>query len=436
MAIMWSRIHADLGLSPTPLTHDMVVQAIAQHVRENEDLDWKQEVEWLKDLPADVKEKKKREFAKDVAAMANTRGGLIVFGVRETNEEAVELTGVPNHEHDRQPLRALAWQRVRPLIEGLVIEPLSDEASGQGLIVVSVPASPDAPHVVGERNELGVPYRDGSVTRWMIEGQLERAYRDRFARRADDRTALSALAAGLVPEIDLETGVWVAVVARPAAPLPLAHGRPQREQAAATMREMLKLAEAVQPVGPIGRIPMLRDLPPYALDNPRTGLRRWVLRSNPHAEDPAARADWAYVELHHDGSMALSVRVAEWNAHDDITNDIGVHFRAVDSLMVDAVALAAAHARSLGGSGTLLIRAGFGLEPTVTRSLVLVDNRRRGQISTTFRVFEGTRAVRKPVAVEAEFAADDDVDALRRVARQLAEDMDHQFGMGSSSIPE
>lgn len=59
-----------------------------------------------------------------------------------------------------------------------------------------------------------------------------------------------------------------------------------------------------------------------------------------------------------------------------------------------------------------------------------------GQITSTFRVIEGTRAVRKPAAVEAEFTTDGDVDALRQVARQLAEDLDHQFGMDASSLPE
>jgi hypothetical protein len=44
--------------------------------------------------------------------------------------------------------------------------------------------------------------------------------------------------------------------------------------------------------------------------------------------------------------------------------------------------------------------------------------------------------VREPVAVEAAFSAEDDIIALRSVARQLADDLDHQFGMSGSSIPE
>ena len=74
MAIRWSRIHAELGLPPAPLTHDMVTQAVDQRIRENEDLDWKKELAWKKQaLPPEIKEEKKQEFAKDVAAMANTR---------------------------------------------------------------------------------------------------------------------------------------------------------------------------------------------------------------------------------------------------------------------------------------------------------------------------------------------------------------------------
>jgi hypothetical protein len=37
--------------------------------------------------------------------------------------------------------------------------------------------------------------------------------------------------------------------------------------------------------------------------------------------------------------------------------------------------------------------------------------------------------------VEAQLAADDDAHALREVARQLAEDLDHQFGIRKSTIP-
>jgi hypothetical protein len=69
--------------------------------------------------------------------------------------------------------------------------------------------------------------------------------------------------------------------------------------------------------------------------------------------------------------------------------------------------------------------------------LVAIDNQLHGgMISSLFHQVPGSRAVREPVAVEAEFSAADDVTALRNVAHQLADDLDQQFGMPGSTIPE
>lgn len=442
MAINWSRIHAELGLPPRPLSYDMVTRAVAERLRENDDLDWKKDLAWKqKDLSPEDKEKKKREFAKDVAAMANTRGGLIVFGVSEQNEEAVGLPGVLNNERERQNLRSLAWQRVRPLIDGLVIEPLSEDGGEHGLIVVSVPASPNAPHVVGERNEMGVPYRDGSDTRWMTEAQLERAYRDRFARHADDRGALRDLIDNLIPEIDLTRGVWVAVSARPVAPLPPTLDRPQAHDATATMNDTLRLSADILG-NPVNGLEMLRQLPNDAARNPRTGLRRWVIRSNYSSHELQEQADWAVVELHHDGSVALALGLGNMVLDRDpavlARSAWRVPYRFVDVAIADAVALSATHVRNLGGGGPILIRAQLLRDKQNMLPLTAVDNRDAGGFmipSFTIHV-AGSRPVHRPVAVEAQLSADDDAAGLRSVARQLADDLDHQFGLKNSTIPE
>ncbi|MEV0680117.1 hypothetical protein AB0I60_26700 [Actinosynnema sp. NPDC050436] len=46
---------------------------------------------------------KRREFAEDIAAMGNTRGGLTVHEVRGENERAVGLKGVLNGEWAGRP---------------------------------------------------------------------------------------------------------------------------------------------------------------------------------------------------------------------------------------------------------------------------------------------------------------------------------------------
>jgi hypothetical protein len=115
-----------------------------------------------------------------------------------------------------------------------------------------------------------------------------------------------------------------------------------------------------------------------------------------------------------------------------------VPVKLIDAVIADAVALASVHVRGLGGVGTILIRAALLRNEDNRRiPLVAVGNQlHSGLISTSsFRQVPGTRAVREPVAVEAEFSADGDVTALRGVARQLADDLAHQFGMTGSTIP-
>ncbi|MFD1145645.1 RNA-binding domain-containing protein [Saccharothrix hoggarensis] len=432
MPIRWSRIHVELGLGPAALTYNMVRRAVEAGIAEAEDLDWKQAL-----IPP--VEKKWWEFAKDVAAMANTRGGLIVFGVREDAERAAGLVGVPNGDAERQRLRSYALRWVRPVISELVIEPLDDEENGgPGLIVVFVPASPDAPHVVGEKNEMGVPYRSGPHTDWMSEAQLERAYRDRFARQTDDRAALHALIDGLVPELlYLDDAVWLAVATRPTTSPPPQGSRPDREHTAGTMRTSLELAGDVLGVHS-ERFQVLSGDGSEFLSQPRTGLRRWTFRSNRLAVNPHARVDRVMVELHHDGSIALAVNLATFLYGAQVVEDkrlrdvLLVPIAKVDGLLVEAVAVASTHVRRLGGAGTILARAV--LLTTPGKPLVAVDRVIPGSISPVEVVTE-TWPVRVPLAVEAEFDADGDVPALHTAARQLAEDIHQQFGSSGAALP-
>jgi hypothetical protein len=70
MARSWARLHEHGGNRPGPLTYDVVATAVANKLAESDDLDWKRA------LPSFAPVKGIwNEFAKDIAAMANTRGG-------------------------------------------------------------------------------------------------------------------------------------------------------------------------------------------------------------------------------------------------------------------------------------------------------------------------------------------------------------------------
>ena len=61
-----------LGMPPGPLTDEMVDAAVESQLAETDDLDWKGEVPPAKNLG-------QTDFPKDVAAMANRGGGILVL---------------------------------------------------------------------------------------------------------------------------------------------------------------------------------------------------------------------------------------------------------------------------------------------------------------------------------------------------------------------
>jgi predicted HTH transcriptional regulator len=132
-----------------------------------------------------------QDVAADIAAMANTRGGILIYGVKETRTTsgASEICHVAITDAAMRAFRSKLYARLNPTVAGLVIQCFPPSAT-EGFLVVQIPESPDAPHVVGTKKSLGVPYRVGTQTEWMSEWEIERAYRDRFARCVTDSAHL------------------------------------------------------------------------------------------------------------------------------------------------------------------------------------------------------------------------------------------------------
>jgi Putative DNA-binding domain len=423
MPARWSRLHAALGLNPGELTYAMVERAVEDQVAEAEDLDWK------RDLPPKVEEKL-REFAKDVAAMANARGGLIIYGVAEDDGRAAAITGVVNNEGQRQRLRALAAQRVRPVVSGLEIFALDGETDQPGLVVVSVPASSDAPHIIGDQDRLGIPYRDGPETRWMSEHHLERAYADRLVRQRSDREALDHLLGEVRDQLSPVQPLWLMLAARPLAALPRLANSMEKERVLTLGRDALAVAHAVLSSNE-RRFEVLHSVDAEAWRNPKIGLRRWIVRGD-HWAQAHERVEAVYIEIHYDGSSTFSVPLEKWHPIQAERGTCPVPTRVVECAIADGLSLASAHARLSG------------LETSVSLKLDLV--RAAGE-ETPLRAVDdftpiagvrfgmaqvpGSRHVGRFVAVEAQVPATADGEYLREVARQVAYDCMHQFGVAN-----
>ncbi|MFQ6146786.1 helix-turn-helix domain-containing protein [Streptomyces seoulensis] len=220
IARSWTRLHEHLGTPPGPLTFDMVKQAADASLSESDDLDWKEQP------PQPPRDGRWNELAKDVAAMANTRGGLLIYGV---TDKTTQLVGIDPGKVNAQQYAQRVRNHVQPYLPDLTFTTLTSPDGATSVLVIDVPPSHMAPHHVygtaakdKDQQAAVVPYRDRDHTAWMAEHQIERAYRDRFTRlqhAEEEVQRLLDLAKETVFE-ESDLSAWFVAVARPERPLP------------------------------------------------------------------------------------------------------------------------------------------------------------------------------------------------------------------------
>jgi Schlafen, AlbA_2 len=175
-----------LGVRPDDATEEHLERLVVGGVREDADLDFKQQ-------PYGNSDSQKREMAGDIAAMANDRGGLIVVGIRDENDVAMELTPVELADGEEARIRQSAAQNIAPhLTFGFrIIETEDDDTRGYYLLIVA--PSTLRPHAVRSGVNLRFPRRDGTTTRWLSEPEVAEVYRDRFRLATDQTTRVSRI---------------------------------------------------------------------------------------------------------------------------------------------------------------------------------------------------------------------------------------------------
>jgi len=289
--MVFTALHRALGLAPTPLSDDLLDAAVAAGVVETSDLDWKSELPPEKGLP-------QTDFPKDVAAMANSGGGVIVFGVRESQKAATERVDVGEfNEAYERALRSAAITAISPPVFGLNVHRLG--ADGNRALVVEVPASVDGPHLIYRNDYFGAPVRNDSDTVWMKERQIEAMYRARFEERRHATEALDALFSEASAGRDSAKRAWLVAVAHPR--IPRFRDRLTRDEARGVLNKTV--ARALTYAGRGG----IHPLESVDRDNPRPGLRRWVA-VNTATDD---RSFWreAWMSLNDGGSVTLAAAI-------------------------------------------------------------------------------------------------------------------------------
>ena len=358
---LFTSLHRLLGRDPEPITDDLLDAAVAAKLRETDDLDWKDRLPPQRGMT-------ETDYPKDVAAMANHGGGVLVYGVDELEKAATARTDVGElDEHYERALRAAAVSAIRPPVLGLGIYPVGDP--GNRAVVVVVPATTDGPHMIWRNQMFGAPLRNDADTTWMTERQIEAAYRARFDEQRRATEVLNKLYEEAETNWTTGTRAWLVAVAHPRLPI-AATTRPTREDACAMIAAATP--DALLWAGR-GGIHPLENVDRF---NPRPGLRRWIAVN----ERNDVRTEWrsAWAAIHHDGSVSLAASVGgHRDGQDSMAQPNTIDGSAIECAITDLMALIRAASAHFGTSEYEVrvgIERGDDLEATVPVLIRGVDN--------------------------------------------------------------
>lgn len=395
-------LHRCLGLAPSALTDEILDQAVAAAAAETDDLDWKSELPPAKKL-SDT------DVPKDIAAMANSGGGMIVYGVTEDQKAATgrKDTGEFTEDHERT-FRRVAVTAITPPVFGLEIHRLGTNPRA---VAVVVPASVDGPHLIYRGEYFGAPIRNNADTEWMKERQIEAMYRARFDERRHSSEAIESLYAEAAAGRDTANRAWLIAVAHPRIP---SLARPTREEARAIFKEAETITlsysnrNGLHPFESVDR------------GNPRPGLRRWVAVNTGTEDLSQWREAWAAV--HHDGSVTLAASVGGHRKSTGGYFDGGeIEARAVEGAVADFTALVRATAAAQN-HGEYDVRVGIEWTGEQPLSVLTIDGHgyTYDGVSTPLSAYTPVRAMIDPGSSDAEFHAQ---------VYRLAEDCVNQGGI-------
>jgi hypothetical protein len=186
MAIRSRRLASRLGAEIGELTPAHLQALCDLHIPEDVDLDFKSQ-----DAYTTTGQDGLDELAKDVTALANARGGLIITGIAEDSQGcARSLTEVAVSDKKIGQMYNGLRARVMPYLPGIWISNLETvNGSGTGYVLIAAPGSALAPHAVRmtSRPQYSFARRVGRTTAWLEESEIAALYRDRFRLAEEHR---------------------------------------------------------------------------------------------------------------------------------------------------------------------------------------------------------------------------------------------------------
>jgi hypothetical protein len=126
------------GLFDSILSRDDIQSLIVDHTRESEVLEYKTASSAFTD-------RDKQEIAKDVSAMANSLGGVIIYGIAtDATDKTLPVSIVPIEQRNIETLDRVINAQIRPPVNGLRRKVIP--VDNPEVLILEVPSSEDPPH--------------------------------------------------------------------------------------------------------------------------------------------------------------------------------------------------------------------------------------------------------------------------------------------------
>lgn len=149
------------------ITPEHIEALLVNRVRESRYLDYKREL-----YPAT--DQGNVSVLRHVCAFANQGGGLIVFGVDESNEEPIAVRGVDVTHDDIRRIRRLIHEGIVPTLRGVDAKIVAHHAGN--VLLLRVPRGGQIPHMVDYRNHHRFYTRFGSDTVPMTVHEIRESF--------------------------------------------------------------------------------------------------------------------------------------------------------------------------------------------------------------------------------------------------------------------
>ena len=407
---MFTPIHRALGLEAGNATIDLIQQAVDHGVEETADLDWKQAVYDSRKPNWD------EEAAKDIAAMANSGGGWIVFGVKESGDTnaASEIAPIGWSASEQQRILRTAYAKIGPPVVGIEFYniPCGDEGDGS-VVMMRVPDSADAPHFARKGdNAFVAPRRNGPHTVYMSDREIERGFRERFQYTDDRERLLQDRFERACEALRPEDGVFLAVAAVPYEPV--TGGEPT-----AIEQVQQYLSKKIIPEFVSGN----RADNWWNEGETKKGLRQWVLRNYQGSQ-------WRFRKCLYDdatvvGAYQLGLLLADEYWSDRYPVGLVNHCRVteVETAVTDFITLLRGHAKERQSHGGYSIRAGLvGVqkEPIYIRGLTWMNTLLETEYMEPIVRFQ-------PITTELDPLGE--IDEMLPILNDLARDLINQGGL-------